>query len=593
MALDGQDLFAMSLRRCPPLDRARRTDAAAPLVSCIMPTRDRLEFAELAIRCFTRQDYLARELIIVDDGPTPLPPALIGDSRIQYIRLAERQSTGAKRNLACRAARGAFIIQWDDDDWHGAARIRKQVEPLARGAAEISGLADTLVLELAGLHLWAPAPHIFRQRALAGVHGGTLAYRRDIFDRVTCYPDASHGEDVGFLRPALVARCRVAAIPGGGDFVYVRHGRNTSRANEFYQRFGGRPAQPTEPFKADLPYYRQLQAVSASRVRESAAEGAEPAIAASSSRAESVPIGGRLQNLAVITTHYNPCGFRRPRENYHRFAAGIEAAGVPLWTAELAYDDDPFHLPASDRTLRLRGSRHLHYLWQKERLLNLLIERLPSEVDAIAWIDADVLLLNPHWVQSACEQLASHAVVQLFADGYDLKPNGQLERLRHSTGWALTEKLSDSFDYTRSHPGFAWAARASLLRRHGLYDGMVTGSGDALMLAGFAGTNLPMAMRLNPSWRAHLGRWAAAVARDSLGRVGCVPGSILHHWHGSRSNRRYNERLTQLTRFDFNPESDLRLDENGLWAWSAAALRHKRAMVDLVRDYFAQRNEDA
>jgi hypothetical protein len=583
----------MSLRRKLPLVPTRQAEAAAPLVSCIMPTGNRLKFAELAIRCFTRQDYAARELIIVDDGTSPLSPALVGDSRIQYIRLTERHSTGAKRNLACRAARGDFIIQWDDDDWHGATRIRKQVEPLIRGTAEISGLADTLVLELPGLHLWAPAPHTFRQRALAGVHGGTLAYRRDIFDRVTCYPDASHGEDVGFLRPALVAQCRVAAIPGEDDFIYVRHGQNTSRMNEFYRRFGGRPAPPPQRFQADLPYYRDLQASHTSRWREPAAVSPKPAMAASPSPAKSLPIGGRPQNLAVITTHYNPCGFRRPRENYRRFAAGMQAAGVPLWTAELAYDDDPFHLPAGDRTLRLRGSRQLHFLWQKERLLNLLIERLPPEVDAIAWIDADVLFLNPHWVRSACQQLDSHAVVQLFADGFDLMPDGQLNRLKHSTGWALTQQLPDSLDFSRSHPGFAWAARTSLLRRHGLYDCMVTGSGDALMLAGFAGKHPSMALRLNPSWQAHLRRWAEGVARDSRGVVGYVPGSILHHWHGSRANRRYNERLTPLTRFNFDPESDLRLDENGLWAWSAAALRHKRAMIDLVRDYFAQRNEDA
>jgi hypothetical protein len=558
-----------------------------------MPTGNRPEFAELAIRCFARQDYPFRELVIVDDGSQRLAPELVNDSRIQYIRLLERQSTGAKRNLACRAARGDVIIQWDDDDWHGGGRIRKQIAPISRGVAEISGMADTPVLELAEMRLWAPSPQVFKRRALAGVHGGTLAYRREVFDHLTCYPDATHGEDIAFLRPALLAGCRVAAVPAESDFVYVRHGRNASRMAEFFARFEGRHLAAPPQLKADLPYYRQLQ--SALFGGPKLLESTDAAAIRRGSRSIAQQGTGlrRVDNLAVITTHFNPCGFRRPRENYQRFAAGIAAAGVPLWTAELAFDDDPFYLPAGDRTLHIRGSRRLHCLWQKERLLNLLIERLPANVDAIAWIDADVLLLNSYWAEVTRQTLASHLVAQLFSDGYDLKPDGQLERLRHSVGWAFAQGLPGKLDFSRSHPGFAWAARADLLREYGLYDCMVTGSGDALMLAGFAAEQLPMASQLNPAWEAHLRSWAQRVAGRTRGSLGYVPGSVLHLWHGSRTNRRYHQRLAALTSYRFDPATDLRLDQSGLWAWSETALRHKRAMVDFVRDYFALRSEDA
>ncbi len=584
----------MTNRHFPPAMTGRTRATATPLVSCIMPTGDRPEFAALAIRCFNRQDYPSRELIIVDDGPTPLAPALVSDSRIRYIRLTERQSTGAKRNLACRAAKGDFIVQWDDDDWHGAARIRKQIKTLASGAAEISGMADTLVLELADMRLWAPPPQVFRQRALAGVHGGTLAYRREIFDRLTCYPDATHGEDVAFLRPALLAGCRVAAIPAESDFVYVRHGRNTSRMAEFFARFEGRHIAASPQLKVDLPYYRRLQSAQCGGpFREEATDSATALRPTARSIAQQGWGIRRVENLAVITTHFNPCGFRRPRENYQRFAAGIRAAGVPLWTAELAFDDDPFYLPEDERTLRIRGLRRLHWLWQKERLLNLLIERLPADVDAIAWIDADVLLLNSRWVDAARNILATHFVAQLFSDGYDLMPDGQLKRLMNSAGWAFAKGLPGRLDFSQSHPGFAWAARADLLRQHGLYDCMVTGSGDSLMMEGFGAERPPMASQLNPALQAHHRRWAQRVARHTRGSLGYVPGSLLHLWHGSRTNRRYQKRLTALTRSRFDPETDLRLDDNGLWAWSETALRHKREMVDLVRDYFAQRSEDA
>jgi glycosyltransferase involved in cell wall biosynthesis len=233
--------------------------ANLPLVSCLMPTGDRPEFAALAIRRFLAQDYPAIELVIVDDGSSPLPAGLVADTRIRYIRLAERQSTGAKRNRACREARGRVLMQWDDDDWHGASRIRRQVEPLLAGRAEITGLADTLMLDLARLELWQPSSASFRRLAFAGVHCGTLAYRREVSDRLTCYPDVSLGEDVAFLRPALAAGCRVAPVPAGHDFVYVRHGKNTSNYQEFFQRFAAHKVPMPRAIAADLPHYRELQ----------------------------------------------------------------------------------------------------------------------------------------------------------------------------------------------------------------------------------------------------------------------------------------------------------------------------------------------
>ncbi|HEX5104303.1 MAG TPA: glycosyltransferase, partial [Pirellulaceae bacterium] len=108
--------------------RSNRPGAQAdgPLVSCIMPTGDRREFAILAIRCFLEQDYGQKELVIVDDGAIPLAADELNNPQIRCIRLSARASIGAKRNLACREARGAIIVQWDDDDWHGPRRLSRQ-----------------------------------------------------------------------------------------------------------------------------------------------------------------------------------------------------------------------------------------------------------------------------------------------------------------------------------------------------------------------------------------------------------------------------------------------------------------------------------
>jgi glycosyltransferase involved in cell wall biosynthesis len=87
-----------------------------PLVSCIMPTRNRPQFARQAVAYFLRQDYQQRELIVLDDGDDPVSDLLPRDENIRYVRLRERSPLGTKRNIACELSRGELIAHWDDDD---------------------------------------------------------------------------------------------------------------------------------------------------------------------------------------------------------------------------------------------------------------------------------------------------------------------------------------------------------------------------------------------------------------------------------------------------------------------------------------------
>ena len=43
-----------------------------PLISCIMPTCNRRSFVPRAIRQFLAQDYVRKELLILDDGSDPI-----------------------------------------------------------------------------------------------------------------------------------------------------------------------------------------------------------------------------------------------------------------------------------------------------------------------------------------------------------------------------------------------------------------------------------------------------------------------------------------------------------------------------------------
>jgi glycosyltransferase involved in cell wall biosynthesis len=200
----------------------------APVVTCIMPTSGRLSFALNAVRLFTAQDYPHRELVVVMDHGTDdeLRSSLPADSRIRHLHVRPGESIGMKRNRACEAARGEYIAQWDDDDWYGPGRLSAQLEPLLTGHADVTGLSTPIFFDLCSWRFWGVTPTLHRGLFVENVHGGTLVYRREVWERLAHYPDASLAEDAYFLVTAKRRGARLQQIPGDGLFMYVRHETN-------------------------------------------------------------------------------------------------------------------------------------------------------------------------------------------------------------------------------------------------------------------------------------------------------------------------------------------------------------------------------
>ena len=98
------------------------------------------------------------------------------------------------------------------------------------------------------------------------------------------------------------------------------------------------------------------------------------------------PSRREADGLWAITAYFNPMRYRRKYANYQLFRERLE---VPLVAVELAYGPE-FELGEGDAEvlLKLRGR---DILWQKERLLNVAFQALPSSCDKVAWVDCDVI----------------------------------------------------------------------------------------------------------------------------------------------------------------------------------------------------------
>ncbi|MGO9779924.1 MAG: glycosyltransferase [Streptosporangiaceae bacterium] len=211
----------------PPRPAAAAASPPLPLVTAIMPTRERPEFAMQAVRYFFAQDYANKELVVLEDGTPALAGRLPDDPRIRYIATGRAQrSIGAMRNEACRLARGDIVAHWDDDDWYGSERLTRQVAAIRAGEADITALRGSLMFDLAAWRFWRCRPDLHRRLFVRDVHGGTLVYRRRIWEDKAQFPDRSLAEDAVFLDQAVRRGARLRAVEAEGIFVYLRHGAN-------------------------------------------------------------------------------------------------------------------------------------------------------------------------------------------------------------------------------------------------------------------------------------------------------------------------------------------------------------------------------
>ena len=110
----------------------------APLVSVVIPTKDRPEWLYEAVSSVLSQELQDLEVIVSDDGSrtpaeTPLPSS---DSRLRFVRVENSTGVSRARNRGLNAARGRYVAFLDDDDVWGPKKLERQVRALQRSDAQ-------------------------------------------------------------------------------------------------------------------------------------------------------------------------------------------------------------------------------------------------------------------------------------------------------------------------------------------------------------------------------------------------------------------------------------------------------------------------
>lgn len=102
------------------------------LVSIITPCYNCARFIAQAIESVRAQSYAHWEMIIVDDGSTDSPGAVVRryvaqDQRIRFLQLPENVGVSKARNAAIAVAAGRYIAFLDSDDWWLPDKLQTQL----------------------------------------------------------------------------------------------------------------------------------------------------------------------------------------------------------------------------------------------------------------------------------------------------------------------------------------------------------------------------------------------------------------------------------------------------------------------------------
>ena len=102
-----------------------------PKVSVVIPTHNRADLLDRAVRSALAQTHADLEVLIADDASsdgTAEVVARIGDARVKYFRHDVNRGVAAARNTAITNATGEFIAFLDDDDEWLPEKLRVQLD---------------------------------------------------------------------------------------------------------------------------------------------------------------------------------------------------------------------------------------------------------------------------------------------------------------------------------------------------------------------------------------------------------------------------------------------------------------------------------
>ncbi len=209
---------------------------ANPLISVVMPVHNALPFLDESINSILEQTLSDFEFVILDDASTDGSVELLRqwslrDKRIHLYESKERLGLSGSSNAVTSKARAPIVARMDADDIAHPERLRRQWNIIQRrpDVAVIGTLCngiDARGREVRPRDRW----RLVRRSVYVPFPHGSAMFRREVFDQVGGYNEASDGGEDQDLFSRMAARGRVLTLPDV-LYSYRYHSSNVTLIN--------------------------------------------------------------------------------------------------------------------------------------------------------------------------------------------------------------------------------------------------------------------------------------------------------------------------------------------------------------------------
>jgi len=311
--------------------------------------------------------------------------------------------------------------------------------------------------------------------------------------------------------------------------------------------------------------------------------------------------------LHVVTTVFNSARYRSRWKLLEDFIGMCDDTGARLTVVEVAFGARDFALPRDDARYQLVQLRTRSEIWLKENAINIGVSRLPADWEYVAWIDGDVTFVRPDWADETLHQLQHTPVVQMWSEAMDMNSKHELMFHWKSLNYVRYLGLPTVPDAGKQgsyyympvkgrlspypHAGYAWAMRRDAWDAlGGLFDKAILGAADWHMGHALLGqVEWTISRGYTQQYKDYLREWEARAEKYIKRNVGFVRGTVVHHWHGPKTLRRYQSRNNIMIHAKYDPDRDLKRDWQGLYQLTDRSTY----LRDAARRYFHEREEDS
>ncbi len=231
---------------------------------------------------------------------------------------------------------------------------------------------------------------------------------------------------------------------------------------------------------------------------------------------------------------------------------------------------------------------------------------MPDDCDKIAWLDADVIILDDDWVKKVELLLQEYPIVKPFSEAIRLTKKESKKILKGDN-----EELNNLFSYRNRainnyyQPSIMWkliflavfgmCARREVYEKAGFYDRMIVNNGDMVIASAFLykdskAKDLKERFHLSEALMVDIDNWYAKLSprRGDFGICYLERATMLHLFHGKMMNRKSEYALKLLDKYEFDPNKDLIINKDGCYEWASLKPKLHQGLIN----YFHARNED-